>query len=242
MVNPSTLSDDHEAKLAAMSGAQTEDQPDDEYYYDDTRTDTIPDPFLFGDPDLLKLGIALGFGPDELASNREGYITPAQIKPLERDLRWKYWPLIIFTAVLGFSIASVGIFTAPGGLVAFLPALLLFGASALMAFFVKRERESLPDRLVDSTVLEVGWIGLALRRWGVTGSENGKAHFTGVGGQKLFAQKGVHNAMHANQIYRAYYVPGISWTRVRILSLEPIGERSKRGEIGNRKVKTKNTS
>jgi hypothetical protein len=127
-------------------------------------------------------------------------------------------------------------------MIALIPAAILMSASAVMAFLLKRERESLPDRRVYSTVLEVGWLGLALRRWGVTGSENGKAHFTGVGGQKLFAQKELHNAMHANQIYRAYYVPGISWSRVRILSLEPIGERAKRGEIANKKTKIKNSS
>jgi hypothetical protein len=75
-------------------------------------TDTA-NPLLFDDPDLLELGKALDFGPDELTNNREGVLTPTQIKRLEKDLRWKYWPLIIGFTLLAMFIGIAGLALLP---------------------------------------------------------------------------------------------------------------------------------
>jgi hypothetical protein len=45
--------------------------------------------------------------------------------------------------------------------------------------------------------------------------------------------------MQANQIYRAYYVYGLSWSGARILSMEPISERAYPEEKIKDKRKTK---
>ncbi|RPI95990.1 MAG: hypothetical protein EHM39_11270, partial [Chloroflexi bacterium] len=108
------------------------------------------DPLRFADPDLIKLGLTLDFGPGDLTCNQEGVLSPAQIQQLEMDLRWFYWSMIPPLAILALVISLVGITSGTWTLL--FPALLVLSLALIPAALYRREVRRLPQRAVKHTL------------------------------------------------------------------------------------------
>ncbi|MBN1201438.1 MAG: hypothetical protein JXJ20_06240 [Anaerolineae bacterium] len=183
------------------------------------------DPFAFSDPHQRELAATLEFGPDELDSNREGTLTPAQIKRLETDLRWMYWPVICLVSGLALIVAMYGAINGPSGWM--VPATVLAAGAILAAFWLRLERLRLPDAEVRATMLRLGRLSLGIRRLGImvdddTGPE--RTHYPVESGRSLFATNRLYKVLRANQPYRVYYAPVRVWGGLRLLSIEPVGK------------------
>ncbi|MBN1562707.1 MAG: hypothetical protein JXA10_02635, partial [Anaerolineae bacterium] len=103
---------------------------------DDDAADYSHTPLDFADERMTQLGLTLDFGPRDLAANRAGWLTEAQIERLAGDLRWVYWPIIIALVSIALVIGATSI--AAGTLTA-LPFVLL-GLAAIPALLLKNER------------------------------------------------------------------------------------------------------
>jgi hypothetical protein len=210
-----------------MSGNyQAERQPDDFYAYDEENDDdsgawsqaepVMDNPLAFSDEHMARLGLTLDFGPGDLASNRDGELSPSQIARLEHDLRLFYWPMIAGLVLFAFLIAVSG--TVAGNIGALIPALVVMGLALIPAVLLNWQRASLPDRQVLRTTLRLGGFSLTIRRWGFRESDRLPVD----GGKPVFGPKHIYNVLQANQTYLAYYAPVRSWRGYRLLSLEPL--------------------
>lgn len=177
------------------------------------------DPLAFGDDPMLKLALAVNFGPEDLAFNRDGELSPAQIDQLETDLRQFYWPMIGGLALLTFLLGGM---SALGGQLLALPAALLMVAAVVPALLLKWERERLPERRVQRTALRMDTLSLFARRFGL---RDDKA-LPAADGKPIFAPKPLYKALQANRTYILYYTPLRTWHGYRLLSLEPTEESS----------------
>lgn len=188
------------------------DEDSDQYDLDEP----IPnDPLAFADEHMARLGLTLDFGPGDLAWNREGELSPAQVARLEKDLRLFYWPIIgalAFAALVLFFIGAVNT-----GVGILFPILVLMGLAGIAAVQLNRERQRLPNRQVQHTTLRLGGLSLTVRRWGW----NDDNTLPVDGGKPVFAPKYVYQVLRANQTYLVYYVPVRTWRGYRLLSIEP---------------------
>ncbi len=211
-------------------------EDDDLHYRADTWTDgevSSPepdDPLAFADPDLIKLGLTLDFGPGDLAANQEGVLSPAQIAQLEMDLRWFYWSMIPPLVILALVISLLGITS--GTLTLLLPALLVLSLTLIPALLYRREVIRLPQRTVKHTLLRMGGFALTMRRWGLSADDKWPVE----GDKYVFGPKHLYKVLRANQTYLAYYTPVQTWKPYRLLSLEPLDDA---GEKPKRKAKPK---
>ncbi len=218
-----------------MSGNyQAQPQPDDYYAYDeeeDNAADSgawpsaapvMDNPLAFTDEHMARLGLTLDFGPGDLASNRDGELSPGQIARLEQDLRLFYWPMIAALAVFAFLIGASG--TLAGNLGSLLPALIVMGLGVIPAALLNQQRASLPQRRVRRTILRLGGFSLTMRRFGFREDERLPVD----GGKPVFGPKHIYKVLQANQTYLAYYAPVRSWRGYRLLSLEPLDDGSAR--------------
>lgn len=187
---------------------------DDSYPYDPDEAN-IDNPLAFADEHMARLGLTLDFGPGDLAFNRSGDLSPAQVARLENDLRLFYWPMIIVLALFSLMVGLVGALN--GSLAVMLPALLLIGLAAIPAALLNRERQRLPGRTIQYTTLRMGGLSLTARRWGL----NDDSALPVDGGKPVFAPKHLYKVLRANQTYLAYFAPVRTWRGYRLLSLEP---------------------
>jgi hypothetical protein len=207
---------------------QAEPQPDDYYAYDENEDDAADsdawppaapvtdNPLAFTDEHMARLGLTLDFGPGDLASNRDGELSPGQIARLEQDLRLFYWPMIAALVVFAFLIGVSG--TLAGDLSALIPALVVMGLAVIPAALLNQQRASLPQRRVRRTMLRLGGFSLTMRRWGIKDEQRLPVD----GGKPVFGPKHIYKVLQANQTYLAYYAPVRSWRGYRLLSLEPL--------------------
>jgi hypothetical protein len=207
---------------------QAEPQPDDFFAYEDDEDDAVDsgvwspgvpvmdNPLAFSDEHMARLGLTLDFGPGDLASNRDGELSPSQIVRLEQDLRLFYWPMIIALAVFAFLIGVTGIVA--GDISNLIPALVVLGLAAIPAVLLNQERARLPRRQVRRTTLRMGGFSLTMRRWGIKEEKRLPVD----GGKPVFGPKHIYKVLQANQTYLAYYAPVRSWRGYRLLSLEPL--------------------
>jgi hypothetical protein len=176
----------------------------------------LPDnPLAFSDEHMARLGLTLDFGPGDLASNRDGDLSPAQIVRLERDLRLFYWPMIVALVLFAFITGVMGAIYELGMLI---PALVLMALAAIPAVLLNRERAHLPDRTVTYTTLRLGGFSLTIRRWGFKDDQRLPVD----GSKPVFGPKSIYKVLQANQTYLAYYAPVRTWRGYRLLSLEPM--------------------
>jgi hypothetical protein len=190
--------------------------PEDDSYQYDLDEPVMDDPLAFADDHMTRLGLTLDFGPGDLACNRDGELSRAQIARLETDLRLFYWPMIAALTVIAFVIGVMGAIN--GQFSALFPALLLMGLATIPALLLNRERQRLPTRLVLHTTLRLGGLSLTVRRWGLKDD----SALPVDGGKPVFGPKHVYRVLRANQTYLTYYVPVRTWRGYRLLSLEPI--------------------
>jgi hypothetical protein len=176
------------------------------------------DPLAFADPDLVKLGLTLDFGPGDLACNQEGVLSPAQITRLENDLRLFYWPMSAAAAVFALIIVLTGI--ASGSLASLFPALLVLSLGVIPVLLYRWEQMRLPQRFVRRTIVRIGGLSLTLRRWGLSDDDTVKVE----GGKAVFGPKYLYKVLRGNRNYIAYYAPVRTWKGYRLLSLEPSDE------------------
>jgi hypothetical protein len=210
------------------SNYQADRQPDDFYAYDEEDDDAaesgvwpqaepvMDNPLAFDDEHMARLGLTLDFGPGDLASNRDGELSPSQIARLEGDLRLFYWPMIVALVIFAFLIGVSG--TVAGNIGVLIPALVVMGLAAIPAVLLNQQRARLPRRLVLRTTLRLGGFSLTIRRWGFRDSDRLPVD----GGKPVFGPKHIYNVLQANQTYLAYYAPVRSWRGYRLLSLEPL--------------------
>jgi hypothetical protein len=224
------MADEHMAKLEPSPDYDPDDYaydhesepdqtawPEEDAYWYDLDEPVMDDPLAFNDEHMARLGLTLDFGPGDLACNRDGELSPAQIARLETDLRLFYWPMIAVLSLIAFLIGVMGAIN--GQLSAFFPALLLMGLAAIPALLLNRERQRLPTRLVLHTTLRLGGLSLTVRRWGL----NDEGTLPVDGGKPVFGPKHVYKVLRANQTYLAHYAPVRTWRGYRLLSLEPMG-------------------
>jgi hypothetical protein len=218
------------------SNYQAEPQPDD-YFANDEEDDAdsgawspgrplMDNPLAFSDEHMARLGLTLDFGPGDLATNRDGELSPSQVARLEGDLRLFYWPMIVALVIFTFLIGVSG--TVTGNIGVLIPALVVMGLAAIPAVLLNYERARLPGRQVLRTTLRLGGFSLTMRRWGFREDERLPVD----GGKPVFGPKHIYNVLQANQTYLAYYAPVRSWRGYRLLSLEPL-------ETGDTYVKPK---
>lgn len=218
---------EHQSEPEEISGTDLEaaalestSEPTADYVYEVEgvlpMADIMPcnDPLAFADEQLQNLALALDFGPDDLAYNHEGELSPAQIARLEEDINQFYWPMIGGLALIACVIALVGMFT--GQLLA-LPAVLFAVLMVIPVTLLRMERERLPDRQVQRTLLRMGTLSLVARRWGLSDERT----LPTAGDKPIFAPHSLYKVLQANRVYILYYTPVRTWRGYRLLSLEP---------------------
>lgn len=173
------------------------------------------DPLEFADDTMRKLALALDFGPDDLAFNRAGELSPDQIARLDDDLRQFYWSITGGLALVALLLAGVGVLV--GELLA-LPVLLFLGVAVIPVALLRWEHERLPARRVQRTTMRLGTLSLVARRWGLT--DNDKLPVPGS--KPIFAPKPLYKALQANRGYILYFTPVRTLHGYRLLTLEPI--------------------
>lgn len=183
------------------------------------------------------LGAALRFSPADLTRNRDGELTPAQVRRLHHDLRWVYWPVIGGASGFAFFVGTTSLLAGSFALVPVVFLLLVATAAAVVLFV---QRENLPLREVHESVLDIGRLALTAHRWGLVDDDPmGRVQFKVDGGRRVFAPRGLVHAMRPNQRYFIYYARLRTWSGCRILSIEPADGMAPVGT--RRKAKRKRT-
>jgi hypothetical protein len=194
----------------------------DDASYDDERGFPLAesarnDPLEFADDPMRKLALALDFGPDDLAFNREGLLSAEQIDRLDQDLRHFYGGIAGTLASIGVLLTVVGTVT---GQLLVLPVLMFLAVAVIPVALMRLERERLPDRRVQRTTLRLGTLSLVARRWGLSDDDK----LPVPGGKPIFAPKPLYKALQANRGYILYYTPVRTLRGYRLLTLEPVEE------------------
>jgi hypothetical protein len=175
------------------------------------------DPLEFADEPIRKLALALDFGPEDLAFNREGQLSADQIARLDQDLRYFYGGIAGTLAAVAILLAFMGMVA--GELLLF-PILLSLILTVIPATLFRLERERLPDRRVQRTTMRLGTLSLVARRWGLSDDNT----LPVPGGKPIFAPKPLYKALQANRGYILYYTPMRTLRGYRLLTLEPVEE------------------
>ena len=171
------------------------------------------------DSHLDTLAAALRFDIQDLSYNREGYLTPAQIRQFKRHLDRGYWPLLATLSSVAFVLGGLAVMFMPVGLVLFVPVVLLMLTALWGGSVLRRERALLTTPIVRPIVVSLDEDTLRPRRRGPPGEEPPIR----VHGKQLKAPRALYRVLHANQPYRVYYVP-LNWPGYRIVSVEPISD------------------
>ncbi len=208
--------------------AQEEDFDDDEREFP-LAPAARNDPLEFADEALQKLALALDFGPDDLAFNREGQLTAEQIARLDQDLRNFYGWIAGMLVAVAILLAVVGV---TAGQLLVLPVLLCLILAVIPIALFRMERERLPDRRVQRTTMRLGTLSLVARRWGLSDDDK----LPVPANKPIFAPKPLYKALQANRGYILYYTPVRTWRGYRLLTLEPV-EDSFADEKPKRKLK-----
>jgi len=206
-----------ESRVDADAEALLWEDQDTAASYDDEPEAPRNDPLEFADDPLRKLALALDFGPDDLAFNRDGQLSPDQVTRLDQDLRYFYGGIAAMLAAVSVLLAVVG---AVAGQLLLFPVLLFLGLAVFPAALLRMERERLPDRRVQRTTMRLGTLSLVARRWGLSDEDK----LPVPGGKPIFAPKPLYKALQANRGYILYYTPVRTLHGYRLLSLEPVEE------------------
>ncbi|MBN1678656.1 MAG: hypothetical protein JW966_00095 [Anaerolineae bacterium] len=176
------------------------------------------------DEHRVKLEIVIGFSTHDLLENKRGRLTAAQIARLEYDLRWQYWPVIGALSVITFLVGVSGTLMASANGMGFMtPVIVLMGLALYAAYQLRKKREQLPAYRLLAAPLRLGRMSLTMRRLNISDESSlARANFKLDDGTRLFAPRQIYGVLHANQDYRAFYIPLRTWGAARILSLEPI--------------------
>lgn len=179
------------------------------------------DPIDFADPHLTELGLALDFGPDDLAANQQGRLSLPQAALLDHDLRWFYGPMIGGLVILAF---LIGLSSALNGELALFPVILLMALAMLPAYLLRQELSLLADRRVERTMLKLGSLGLVARRWGLVDTRGpfGGVNFPVMNDKPVFGPRHLYRMLNARRTYVVYYAPVRTWRGFRLLSIEPV--------------------
>lgn len=195
------------------------------------------DPRSFFDQHQAELGMALDFGPDDLAANQQGMLSYPQIAQLDRDLRWFYGPIIWSLAGAAFLIA---VSSTLAGTPAAVPIISLMVGALIATYLQRQERATLADRHVQRTMLKVRTLGLVARRWGLLDDRGpfGGVRYPVMNDRTVFGPRHLYQVLSARQSYVVYYAPVRTWRGFRLLSIEPFDD-ALPDEKPKRKSKTK---
>lgn len=212
-----------------MAAYQPTTQPEPDWPPEFEYLDPHPDPYEIApqpdaayDPEferhMLKLGVTLEFGPEDLEANRDGDLSPGQIEQLQAKMRRDNWIALGILSLVAFILGIIGINAGP---------FLLVGAVAIMLFtlwaasMISSELDSLPDREVKPTFIKFGRLSLMFRRWG---SSDETAKFKVERDKHITAPGYLYKVLRPNQEYCAYYVRVYRQLHLyRLLSIEPVG-------------------
>jgi hypothetical protein len=191
----------------------------------------------FSDPDLHALANSLRFTPDDLAANRRGVLTPAQIRRLQWDQRRQYWPGLIAWAILLALLATITALRVRAE-----PALIVVPlAGALLAVYAaidfRSQRQKLQgDDVVGAETFRVDRMWKPRRRFSVVEFQ--------IGPRRFALPRDAVTHLRDGQRYRLYYAREV-WSfpvganrahlrspsrlthvgSYRVLSIEPVGTR-----------------
>lgn len=181
----------------------------------------------FDDPHMAELAEALKFTSEDLAYNREGMLSPAQIVTLRNDHRLSFWLLALDVTALAFILGLSGLVYAESR---YGPLILLLPTGVLLTITLVKAN-GLNNRLLDVPWYPVSQLILCPSREGLDQLFKKRQRRFSPGNKNIagfIGNRKLYRALKANKQYYIYYTPAHHpWIIVgtRILSIEPVADR-----------------